>query len=94
MCSVNCSVRDIDTNCNNYYHQLIFQAEAESQKMRNLLTFRKFKDFYEEAKSSADVKYQELINSCVQDCIFLSSKNSELLEENTNLKKKIKGGTN
>ena len=68
----------------------IFQVETETQKARNLLIFRQYKDFYEEAKTATNSKFQDLLNSCIQDCIFLSSKNAELTEENTDLKKKLK----
>ncbi|XP_063680875.1 uncharacterized protein LOC134816076 [Bolinopsis microptera] len=66
------------------------RVETETQKARNLLTFRQYKDFYEEAKAATNSKFQDLLNSCIQDCVFLSSKNAELTEENTELKRKLK----
>ena len=37
-----------------------------------------------------EAKYQELLNECVQDCVFLSARNTELADECSELKRKLK----
>lgn len=66
------------------------KAEAENTKMQNLLIFRQYKDFHQESQTAMEAKYQELLNECVQDCVFLSARNAELTEECSDLKRKLK----
>ena len=41
---------------------------------------------FEEQKAVIDQRYRKLLEDCIQDAVFLSSRNSELTTENQSLK--------
>jgi hypothetical protein len=47
-----------------------------------LQTFRLYRAGIEEYKQSLKAQYAELMESCVRDAVFLSSRNQELAAEN------------
>ena len=49
-------------------------------------TFRSYREMFEEQKAAIDQRYRKLLEDCIQDAVFLSSRNSELTTENQSLK--------
>ena len=51
-------------------------------------TFRSYRELFEEQKSAIDQRYRRLLEDSIQDAVFLSSRNSELTQENQDLKQR------
>ena len=59
-----------------------------------LQTFRSYREMFEEQKATIEQRFRGLLEESIQDAVFLSSRNSELMQENQAHKQgetKIKG---
>lgn len=64
----------------------VHKDEVEYQRLRHLETFRAYREMFEEQKVALDQRYRQLLEDAIQDAVFLSSRNSELQEENQSLR--------
>lgn len=64
----------------------VHKDELEFQRLRHLETFRAYREMFEEQKAALDQRYRQLLEDAIQDAVFLSSRNSELQEENQSLR--------
>lgn len=48
-------------------------------------TFRNYREMFDKQKIAIDKRYRELLDDAIQDAVFLSSRNSELVTENESL---------
>lgn len=60
--------------------------EQELQQLQHFQTFRNYREVYEEQRASLEQRYRTLLEDAIQDSIFLSSRNQELIDENQNLR--------
>ena len=51
--------------------------------------FRQYREVFDQQKVSLEQKYVHLVNSSVQDAIFLSTRNEQVTRENQALKQEI-----
>eukprot|EP00794_Sanderia_malayensis_P007849 gene7849-8698_t len=63
--------------------------EQELQQLQHFQTFRNYREVYEEQRASLEQRYRSLLEDAIQDAIFLSSRNQELLDENQDLRQDI-----
>ncbi|XP_025087513.1 chromosome-associated kinesin KIF4A-like isoform X3 [Pomacea canaliculata] len=63
--------------------------QLELQQLQHYQTFRRYREMFEEQKAAIDQRYRQLLEDCIQDSVFLSSRNSELATENQSLKQYI-----
>ncbi len=52
----------------------------------SLQNFREYREAYEKQKTVIEDRYRELVEDAVQDAVYLSSRNTELSQENQDLK--------
>lgn len=64
----------------------VHKDELEFQRLRHLETFRTYREMFEEQKAALDQRYRQLLEDAIQDAVFLSSRNTELQEENQSLR--------
>ena len=50
-----------------------------------LQTFRQYREVFEQQKAVLEQRYRGLLEDAIQDAIFLSTRNNELLMENQSL---------
>ncbi|XP_033631651.1 kinesin-like protein FLA10 [Asterias rubens] len=62
------------------------REEMEIQQLQNFQTFRNYREVFEEQKAALEQRYRSLLEDAIQDAVFLSSRNSELEQENQALK--------
>ncbi|KAJ8298132.1 hypothetical protein KUTeg_024663 [Tegillarca granosa] len=67
----------------------LHKDELEIQQLQHFQTFRNYREMFEEQKAAMDQRYRQLLEDSIQDAVFLSSRNSELTEENQNLRQQI-----
>nr|KAG5698517.1 hypothetical protein BaRGS_023220 [Batillaria attramentaria] len=65
------------------------KEQLELQQLQHYQTFRSYREMFEEQKAAIDQRYRHLLEDCIQDAVFLSSRNSELTAENQSLKQQI-----
>ncbi|XP_076468028.1 kinesin-like protein KIF3A isoform X2 [Babylonia areolata] len=63
--------------------------QLELQQLQHYQTFRSYREMFEEQKAAIDQRYRKLLEDCIQDAVFLSSRNSDLTDENQSLKRQI-----
>ncbi|XP_070553621.1 kinesin-like protein klp-20 [Ptychodera flava] len=65
------------------------KEELEVQQLQNFQTFRNYRQVFEEQKAALEQRYRTLLEESIQDAVFLSTRNSELMQENQALKQEI-----
>ncbi|KAL8593853.1 hypothetical protein ACOMHN_018065 [Nucella lapillus] len=63
--------------------------QLELEQLQHYQTFRSYREMFEEQKAAIDQRYRKLLEDCIQDAVFLSSRNSDLTEENQSLKQQV-----
>ncbi|KAL3879007.1 hypothetical protein ACJMK2_031328 [Sinanodonta woodiana] len=61
--------------------------ELEILQLQHFQTFRNYREMFEEQKAALEQRYRHLLEDSIQDAVFLSSRNNELVQENQELKK-------
>ncbi len=49
-------------------------------------TFRQYREMFEEQKGVIEQRYRSLLEDSIQDAVYLSTRNTELMDENASLK--------
>lgn len=62
------------------------KQETEVQQLQNFQTFRNYRTVFEEQKSAMEQRYRTLLEEAIQDAVFLSATNQDLMYENQHLK--------
>lgn len=65
------------------------KEEQELQQLQHFQTFRNYREVFEEQRASLEQRYRALLEDAIQDAIFLSSRNQELVDENQTLRQEI-----
>ncbi|ELT92202.1 hypothetical protein CAPTEDRAFT_221227 [Capitella teleta] len=65
------------------------KEELEIQQLQHFQTFRQYRQVFDEQKNVIEQRYRELLEDAVQDAIFLSTRNNELMMENQTLKQGV-----
>ena len=65
------------------------KEEQELQQLQHFQTFRNYREVFEEQRASLEQRYRALLEDAIQDAIFLSSRNQELIDENQNLRQDV-----
>ena len=65
------------------------KEEQELQQLQHFQTFRNYREVFEEQRASLEQRYRALLEDAIQDAIFLSSRNQELIDDNQNLRQEI-----
>lgn len=67
----------------------LHKDELEIQQLQHYQTFRNYREMFEEQKVAIEQRYRSLLEDAIQDAVFLSSRNSELVDENQQLRQQI-----
>ncbi|XP_052792846.1 chromosome-associated kinesin KIF4-like [Mya arenaria] len=67
----------------------LHKEEMELQQLQHYQTFRNYREMFEEQKAAIEQRYRHLLEDSIQDAIFLSARNNELITENQDLKLQI-----
>ncbi|XP_069129785.1 chromosome-associated kinesin KIF4B-like isoform X2 [Argopecten irradians] len=67
----------------------LHKDEMEIQQLQHFQTFRSYREMFEEQKAALDQRYRQLLEDSIQDAVFLSSRNNELMDENRDLRQNI-----
>ncbi|XP_046853337.1 kinesin-like protein klp-20 isoform X2 [Xenia sp. Carnegie-2017] len=62
------------------------KEETEIQQLQNFQTFRNYRSVFEEQKTAIEQRYRSLLEEAIQDAVFLSATNQELMFENQQIK--------
>ena len=62
------------------------KEELEIQQLQHFQTFRNYREVFEDQKSAIEQRYRSLLEEAIQDAVFLSTRNQELMHENQALK--------
>lgn len=62
------------------------KEELEIQQLQHFQTFRNYREVFEEQKAAIEQRYRTLLEEAIQDAVFLSTRNQELMHENQALK--------
>lgn len=65
------------------------KEELEIQQLQHFQTFRHYREAFEEQKAALELRYRALLEDSIQDAVYLSSRNQELVDENQNLKQEL-----
>ncbi|XP_064636448.1 kinesin-II 95 kDa subunit-like [Lineus longissimus] len=65
------------------------KEELEIQQLQHFQTFRNYREMFEEQKAAIEQRYRSLLEDSIQDAVFLSTRNNELVQENQEAKQKI-----
>jgi len=65
------------------------KEEMELTQLQHYQTFRSYREIFEEQKAAIDQRYRALLEDSIQDAVYLSSRNTDLTQDNTDLKHKI-----
>ncbi|XP_013384839.1 chromosome-associated kinesin KIF4 isoform X2 [Lingula anatina] len=65
------------------------KEETEILQLQNFQTFRNYREVFEQQKSALEQRYRGLLEDAVQDAVFMSSRNAEMVEENQSLRQEI-----
>ncbi|XP_047126067.1 kinesin-2b isoform X1 [Hydra vulgaris] len=65
------------------------KEELEIQQLQHFQTFRNYREAFEEQKGMLEQRYRALLEDSIQDAVYLSSRNQELVDENQTLKQEI-----
>ncbi|XP_071951245.1 uncharacterized protein [Antedon mediterranea] len=63
--------------------------ELEIQQLQHFQTFRNYREVFEEQKAALEQRFRGLLEDAIQDAVFLSTRNSELVQENQALRQEI-----
>ena len=66
----------------------LHKDEMEIQQLQHYQTFRNYREMFEEQKVAIEQRYRSLLEDAIQDAVFLSSRNSELVDENQQLRQR------
>ena len=66
----------------------LHKDELEIQQLQHYQTFRNYREMFEEQKVAIEQRYRSLLEDAIQDAVFLSSRNSELVDENQQLRQR------
>lgn len=67
----------------------LHKDEMELQQLQHYQTFRNYREMFEEQKVAIEQRYRQLLEDSIQDAIFLSARNNELVQENQDLRNTI-----
>ncbi|CAD5113599.1 DgyrCDS2760 [Dimorphilus gyrociliatus] len=65
------------------------KEEFELQQLQHFQAFRKYREIYDKQKAVIEERFRKLLEDSVQDAIFLSVRNEELMGENNKLRQEI-----
>ncbi|XP_033124252.1 kinesin-like protein KIF3B [Anneissia japonica] len=63
--------------------------ELEIQQLQHFQTFRNYREVFEEQKAALEQRFRGLLEDAIQDAVFLSTRNAELVQENQALQQEI-----
>ena len=66
----------------------LHKDELEIQQLQHYQTFRNYREMFEEQKAAIEQRFRNLLEDAVQDAVFLSSRNNELVDENQELRQR------
>ncbi|KAK6173642.1 hypothetical protein SNE40_017056 [Patella caerulea] len=64
----------------------LHQDEMELQQLQHYQTFRQYRQMFEEQKAAIEQRYRHVLEDAIQDAVFLSARNQEILQEQQPLK--------
>lgn len=64
-------------------------VELEKQQMQHFQTFRNYRETFDKQKLAIEQRYRQLLDDSIQDAVFLSSRNNELVAENDALRLEV-----
>ncbi|XP_060576817.1 chromosome-associated kinesin KIF4A-like, partial [Ruditapes philippinarum] len=64
----------------------LHKDEMELQQLQHYQTFRNYREMFEEQKVAIEQRYRHLLDDSIQDAVFLSARNNELVLENQELR--------
>merc|ERR1719150_2805426 len=70
----------VSSDLDNVYKR--HKEELEIQQLSHFQTFSQYREQFEQQKAVLEQRYRLLLEEAVNDAIFLSSRNNELMEEN------------
>ncbi|KAF6019839.1 hypothetical protein EB796_021851 [Bugula neritina] len=57
--------------------------------MQHFQTFRNYRETFDKQKLAIEQRYRQLLDDSIQDAVFLSSRNNELVAENDALRLEV-----
>lgn len=67
----------------------LHKEELELQQLQHYQTFRNYREMFEEQKIAIEQRFRHLLEDSIQDAVFLSARNNELVQENDELRQQI-----
>lgn len=65
------------------------KADLDAQQLRTFQAFRDYRDVFEKQKAMLEQRYRQLLEDAIQDAVYLSSRNSEIQQENVALRQQV-----